>query len=71
MQNLPNRAHDKAMITPYEKLIALPDIEQHLKEGVTLADLNAYAKTMTDTQAAQALQEAKQQLFAKIFKASA
>ena len=59
------------LMTPYEKLIALPNLEQHLKEGVTLADLEVYAKTMTDTQAARALKEAKQQLFIKIFKVSA
>ncbi len=59
------------MMTPYEKLIALPNVEQHLKEGVTLDTLSTYARAMTDSEAAQALQEAKRVLFAKIFKQSA
>lgn len=59
------------LMTPYEKLIAIPNCEQHLKEGVTLAELETYARAMTDSQAAHILQEAKRKLFAKIFKASA
>lgn len=62
--------YDKLM-TPYESLIAIPEVEQHLKENVHLADLEAYAKAMTDNQAAQDLQKAKQKLFANIFKNSA
>lgn len=59
------------LTTPYEKFRAIPDCAQYLKDGVTLADLDAYARAMTDSQAAHILQEAKRQLFAKIFQASA
>ena len=58
-------------MTPFEKLCAIDKVEEHLKEGVSLQSLHHYANAMTDTQAAKALQTAKQQLFAKIFKRSA
>lgn len=61
----------KNLMTPFEKLSSIDNIEAHLKEGVTLQSLHDYANAMTDTQAAKALPTAKQQLFARIFKQSA
>lgn len=58
-------------MTPFEKLCAIDDIENYLEKGITVQSLHDYANAMTDTQAAQALQAARQQLFAKIFKQSA
>ena len=58
-------------MTPFEKLGSIDNVESYLKEGVSLQSLNDYAKAMTDIQAAEILQTAKQQLFAKIFKQSA
>lgn len=56
------------LMTPFEKLMALTDLEQHLNDGVTRATLSTYAQLKTDAQAAKALQQAKQGLFSKIFK---
>ena len=61
----------KNLMTPFEKLCAVDNLESHLKEDITVQSLHDYANRMTDTQAAQALQTARQQLFAKIFKQSA
>ena len=58
-------------MTPFEKLCSIDKVEEHLKEGIRLQSLHDYANTMTDTQAAEALQTARQQLFARIFKQSA
>lgn len=59
------------MMTPFEKLCTINNVESYLKEGVTLASLHRYAKAMTDFQAAKVLQTAKDKLFAKIFQKSA
>ena len=55
------------MMTPYEKLISLPDVEQYLKPGITLDSLASIASEMSDSEAARRLQKAKQQLFSTIF----
>ena len=52
--------------TPWEILRQLPNLAQHLKPDVTIQDLERQARTQTDLQAAQAMQTAKEQLFAKI-----
>lgn len=57
----------KNMMTPYEKLISLPNIEDHLKAGVTLENLANFAKEMTDNEAAKLFQKAKNKLFTSIF----
>ncbi len=49
--------------TPLETLLALPNPKQHLRPGLTLATLQRIAKTMSDTEAARRMQEAKQRLF--------
>ena len=50
--------------TPWEILRQLPGLAGHLKEGVTIADLDRQARAQTDTEAAREMQAAKQKLFA-------
>src|SRR5258708_27582820 len=49
--------------TPWEILRQLPGLAQHLKEGVTIQELERQAREQTDNQAAEAMQKAKQKLF--------
>lgn len=58
----------KSMMTPYEKLKSLPDVTQYLKPEITLEDLDEYAAKMSDNEAADAMQKARQKLFGLIFK---
>jgi hypothetical protein len=51
--------------TPYEKLRSLTDWEQYLKSGVRPEQLERQARKQSDTEAAQAMQTAKQKLLAK------
>jgi transposase InsO family protein len=51
--------------TPLETLLALPNSQQYLRRGLTLATLKRIAKTMSDTEAARRMQEAKHRLFAR------
>jgi len=50
--------------TPWEILRQVPDIAGHVREGVTIQDLERQARAQTDTAAAEAMQTAKQKLFA-------
>jgi transposase InsO family protein len=50
--------------TPWEILRQLPGLAGHLKEDVTIADLDQQAGAQTDTAAAREMQAAKQKLFA-------
>jgi hypothetical protein len=50
--------------TPYEKLVSLPGWEQSLKPGLTVEFLHGQAQKMSDTEAAQRMQKAKQSLLA-------
>jgi transposase InsO family protein len=50
--------------TPLETLLALPKAKQYLCPGLTLATLQRIGKTMSDTEAARRMQEAKHRLFA-------
>jgi hypothetical protein len=59
----------KNMMTPYEKLISLPNIKEHLKVGITLEKLEEFAKEMTDNEAAKIFQDAKKKIFSSIFTA--
>ena len=56
----------RTYLTPCEKLLSLPNIEQYLQKGVTVEHLNTRAKRESHLESAQAMQEAKQELFAKI-----
>jgi len=51
------------MMTPYDKLKSLPDAAQYLKADVTFEKLDAIALAMSDTQAADHLNQARDQLF--------
>ena len=54
------------MNTPYEKLKALPDAEAFLKPGIGFGELDALARTLTDNQAAEQLNRARDKLFQRI-----
>lgn len=56
------------MMTPFDKLTSLPDVEQHLKPGICLAALQAEAQDRSDSEAARSLNRAKAALFEQIFK---
>jgi transposase InsO family protein len=58
------------VMTPLEKLAALPDAASFLKSGVTLDALRAEAKTLSDNEAAARLNEARNRLFLSIQKRS-
>ncbi len=57
------------MMTPYDKLKALPDAATFLKPGFTFDNLNALALSISDNDAARALNQARDQLFRSISKA--
>lgn len=58
------RARDA--MTPLDKLASLPEAAKFLREGVTLEDLHALARALTDVQAAEELNEARLALFRRI-----
>jgi hypothetical protein len=51
--------------TPYEKLVSLPDWQQYLKEGISAALLERQARRLSDTEAAERMQKAKQALLSR------
>lgn len=54
------------IMTPWERLQSIPDFAQYLKPGVTAQTLSDTALAMTDSQAAQALQDGRRTLFASL-----
>ncbi len=54
------------LITPYDKLRALPNAKDHLKPGLTFDILDKRAAQISDNLAADRLQKARQQLFETI-----
>lgn len=54
------------MMTPYEKFRSLNKPSQHLKPGVTFKRLDAFANKMTDNEAAEKLNSARNQLFKQL-----
>jgi transposase InsO family protein len=50
--------------TPWEILRQLPGLAGHLREDVTISDLDQQARAQTDTSAARGMQKAKEKLFA-------
>lgn len=54
------------MMTPYEKFKSLPRPSQYLKSGITLKMLDAYANEMTDNEAAEQLNSARDYLFKQL-----
>lgn len=52
-----------AYLTPYEKLKSLPQAEQYLRPGVTLAELERIARSHSDTEYALLVHQEKVKLF--------
>ena len=53
----------KEMMTPYEKFRSLACASQYLKSGITFKKLNAFANEITDNEAAEQLNSARDELF--------
>lgn len=60
------RARDA--MTPLDKLASLPKAAQFPRAGVTLEDLQALARALTDVQAAEELNQARQVLFRQVLR---
>ncbi len=58
------------VMTPFEKLATLEQVQQHLQPGVTLETLRRQAASISDNDAAARLNEARRQLFLSIHKRS-
>lgn len=56
----------RTYLTPCEKVLSVPDVEQYLRDGVTAESLKAHMLRDTHLASAQEMQKAKQQLFEKI-----
>lgn len=56
----------KNMMTPYDKFKSIPLAEQYLKDGLTFKNLDDFARTMTDNEAADFLQQQRSLLFKHI-----
>jgi len=54
------------LMTPYEKLRAIPHGESFLKKHLSFTQLDAFANQMSDNQFAERMNKAKDKLFAKI-----
>jgi hypothetical protein len=54
------------MMTPYEKFRSLPKPSQYLKPGLTFRNLHAFANEMTDNEAAEQLNSARDHLFKQL-----
>ena len=52
--------------TPLETLLALPEPEPYLRPGLTVAVLQRIAAAVSDTEAAQRMQQAKRKLFEQL-----
>lgn len=52
--------------TPFEIFGQMPECEKYLKPGVTLISLQQFAREQSDTEAAIAMQQAKQKLLARV-----
>ncbi len=53
-------------MTPYEKLRSLSQASQYLRPGITLDELDAFAREMTDNEAAEQLNLARDNLFTQL-----
>ena len=53
-------------MTPLDKLASLPKAQTFLREGVTLQELHLLARALTDIQAAEELNEARNDLFRRV-----
>jgi transposase InsO family protein len=64
------RYPQRLVMTPFEKLAALEQVESHLRPGITLDTLRRQAASMSDNDAAARLNEARSKLFLSIHKRS-
>ena len=53
-------------MTPLDKLASLPQAATFMREGITLKDLHELATALTDVQAAEELNEARNALFRRV-----
>ena len=53
-------------MTPLDKLTSLSEAHTFLREGITLEDLRELAMALTDVQAAEELNEARQAMFKRV-----
>ena len=60
------RYRQKDLMTPYEKLKSLPNVEQFLKPGITFQQLDDTATAISDNEAAERLNAARMKLFQSI-----
>ena len=51
------------LMTPYDKLKSLPNAHHFLKPGITFAQLDAVVATLSDNDAARAMNDARSRLF--------
>lgn len=58
-------------VTPWEKLQSLAELEEYLKPGISVAELEREAGRQSDTTAAEQMQAAKRKLFASFRRRSA
>ena len=56
----------RTYLTPCEKLLSIPNVEQYLKPGVSKESLHTQMMEQTHLAAAAGMQTAKEKLFAKI-----
>ena len=56
----------KDAMTPLDKLASLPEAAKFLRQGQSIQDLKRLAQALTDVQAAQELNEARQALFRRV-----
>ena len=56
----------KDAMTPLDKLASVPDAAKFMREGITLKDLHELATALTDVQAAEELNEARNALFRRV-----
>jgi transposase InsO family protein len=57
-----NKKYETYM-TPYEKLISIPNFEQYLKPDISISFLSDFSKRQSDNESAQKMQTAKIKLF--------
>ncbi len=55
-------------LTPIQKLLSLPNLEQYLKEGITKESLTRETKKLTHMESAKKVFEARSKLFKEINK---
>ncbi len=61
----------KDAMTPLDKLASLPNAATFLREGITFEELHALARALTDVQAAEELNDARNALFRRVPKKTA